>query len=79
MLFNGGNKGSANYIEIIKKDGKIKKISNVNGLILNKDDSFFVNLKQWHQIKNSNDEICKIIEIQFGERTSEEDIERIEN
>ena len=41
--------------------------------------TLFINLKQWHQIKNSNDEICKIIEIQFGERTSEEDIERIEN
>ena len=52
---------------------------NLKSIILNKDDSFFINLKQWHQIKNSNDEICKIIEIQFGERTSEEDIERIEN
>lgn len=33
-----GNEGSANYIEIIKKDGQTEKVSNVNGLILNVDD-----------------------------------------
>jgi len=34
----GGNEGSANYIEIIKKNGDIEKISNVNGLNLSVDD-----------------------------------------
>ena len=46
-------------------------------LTLNKNDSFLVNSTEWHQIKNDNNEICKIIEIQYGKRTSEEDIERI--
>ena len=34
----GGNEGSANFIEIIKENNSTEKISNVNGLILNKND-----------------------------------------
>ena len=32
--------------------------------------------KAWHQITNPFDEICRIIEIQYGSRVEEEDIER---
>lgn len=46
-------------------------------IMLNKFDHFMVNVGNWHQITNPNDEVCKIIEIQFGEQISENDIERL--
>ena len=48
----------------------------IEEIILNKHDSIHINLSDWHQITNPYDEICKIIEIQYGEQTIEEDIER---
>jgi len=45
-------------------------------IILKKHDSIQINLGDWHQITNPYDEVCKIIEIQYGEETIEEDIER---
>tara|TARA_Y100000992_G_C21214905_1_gene467369 strand:- start:235 stop:1002 length:768 start_codon:yes stop_codon:yes gene_type:complete len=48
----------------------------VEEIILNKHESIHINLGDWHQITNPYDEICKIIEIQYGEQTIEEDIER---
>lgn len=48
----------------------------IEEIILNKHDSIHINLGDWHQITNPYDEICKIIEIQYGEQTIEEDIER---
>lgn len=45
---------------------------------LKKFDHFFVKVQNWHQITNPFNEICKIIEIQFGEDTIEDDIERLE-
>ena len=44
---------------------------------LNREDIFFVKKKEWQQIVNPYDEICKIIEIQYGEKVDEEDIERL--
>ncbi len=44
--------------------------------ILKKDDVFHVKKKQWHQIINPFDKPCHIIEIQYGKKLSEEDIER---
>ena len=44
---------------------------------LKKGDQFFVPKEAWHQITNPYKKICKIIEIQFGEKTVEEDIERL--
>ena len=38
---------------------------------------FHVKQGEWHQLINPSDEICHIIEIQYGESTSEEDIERL--
>ena len=46
-------------------------------IVLNKFDQFFVKKRHWHQITNPFDEVCKIIEIQFGKETVEEDIERL--
>ena len=38
---------------------------------------FHVEKKAWHQIFNPYDEPCSIIEIQYGEKTNEDDIERL--
>lgn len=40
-------------------------------------DIFHVKKNQWHQIINKSNKVCKIIEIQYGEKTSEDDIERL--
>ena len=45
--------------------------------ILKKDDIFQVKKNEWHQIINPYEEICKIIEIQYGEKVEESDIERL--
>lgn len=43
---------------------------------LKKHDSFSVKKHEWHQITNPFNKECKIIEVQYGEKTSEDDIER---
>ena len=45
---------------------------------LKQHDVFKVSQEEWHQIYNPFKEECRIIEIQYGEETSEEDIERLE-
>ena len=50
--------------------------NNIREIILNKFDQLFIEVGSWHQITNPYDEVCKIIEIQFGEETAENDIER---
>ena len=41
-------------------------------------DHYLVPVGQWHQITNPFDEVCHLIEIQYGEECIEEDIERTE-
>lgn len=53
-----------------------KSPDTIEEIILNKHESIHINLGDWHQITNPYNEVCKIIEIQYGEETSEEDIER---
>lgn len=45
---------------------------------LKQNDVFRVAQKDWHQLFNPFGEDCRIIEIQYGEETSEDDIERLE-
>ena len=45
---------------------------------LNKFDHYLVPVGQWHQITNPFEEVCHIIEIQYGEECIEEDIKRTE-
>lgn len=45
---------------------------------LEKDEVFTVRIGEWHQIYNISEDPCHIIEIQYGEETNEEDIERLE-
>jgi len=46
--------------------------------VLKTDQSFTVRAKSWHQIVNKCKVPCHIIEIQYGEETNEDDIERLE-
>ena len=48
----------------------------IKEIALDKHNSLHVELGDWHQITNPFNEICKIIEIQYGKETIEEDIER---
>ena len=43
----------------------------------NLEDILFINKEAWHQIINPYEKPCHIIEIQYGEKTIEEDIERL--
>ncbi|MDA7702517.1 adenylyltransferase/cytidyltransferase family protein [Gammaproteobacteria bacterium] len=43
----------------------------------NLEEVLFIKKKAWHQIVNPHKEPCHIIEIQYGEKTIEEDIERL--
>ena len=45
---------------------------------LNKFDHYLVPLGEWHQITNPFEEVCHLIEIQYGEACIEDDIERTE-
>ena len=48
----------------------------IEEITLDKHNSLHVELGDWHQITNPFDETCKVIEIQYGKETVEEDIER---
>ena len=52
-------------------------VNKTNKLKLNKFDHYLVPLEQWHQIINPFKEPVRIIEIQYGESCTENDIERI--
>ena len=41
------------------------------------EETLFIKKEAWHQIINPHDTPCHIIEIQYGEKTIEEDIERL--
>ncbi len=49
----------------------------VKKIVLEKGDRFDVPVTSWHQITNPYLEECRIIEIQYGKNTSEDDIERL--
>ena len=55
----------------------MEKQKNVKEYSLERDDVFKVQKEEWHQIINSSDKVCKIIEIQYGEKVQESDIERL--
>ena len=50
---------------------------NFQSIELNKEQVFHVEKEAWHQITNPFDKPCHIIEIQYGEKTDEDDIERL--
>ena len=46
-------------------------------IILDEESYFHIPVGSWHQITNPYNEVCHLIEIQYGEKTIEEDIERL--
>ena len=50
---------------------------NFEEISLHAEETFHVQKEAWHQIFNPFDEPCHIIEIQYGEETNEDDIERL--
>ncbi len=58
-----------NYSKTSKEEQKEYKLI--------KDDIFQVKKNEWHQIINPHKEVCKIIEIQYGDKVEETDIERL--
>tara|TARA_A100001015_G_scaffold294769_1_gene372944 strand:+ start:1913 stop:2539 length:627 start_codon:yes stop_codon:yes gene_type:complete len=50
---------------------------NINETNLSTEDVFHIKRGEWHQLINPFEKPCHIIEIQYGELTSEEDIERL--
>lgn len=46
-------------------------------IVLLKDETLKIGVNDWHQITNPYEDECRIIEIQYGEETVEEDIERL--
>ena len=58
----------------ISKHNNPKEIQEIK---LEKYDHYIVPVEQWHQIKNPFKKPVHIIEIQYGDACSEEDIERI--
>lgn len=53
-----------------------KSPNEIEDITLDKHNSLHVELGDWHQITNPFNETCKIIEIQYGKETIEDDIER---
>lgn len=64
------SKGSCNVFFSNEKNSEIKKIT------LNKFDHHLVPIQHWHQISNPFKDPAHIIEIQYGDKCEEEDIER---
>jgi|TARA_B110000285_G_scaffold231451_1_gene300206 cytidyltransferase-like protein len=50
---------------------------NASDVELGTDDIFHVRQGDWHQLINPSEAACHVIEIQYGESTSEDDIERL--
>ena len=50
---------------------------NIKETELSAEGVFHVKQGEWHQLINPSNDVCHIIEIQYGESTSEEDIERL--
>lgn len=74
---------SRNEIWLVSKGSCIVSYSNTTpqnrqNIKLDKFDHYFVPVQMWHQITNPFDEPCHIIEIQYGEKCIEDDIERFE-
>ena len=57
-------------------EGKCKVDNDVSSVLLHRHETYKVSTGEWHQLSNPFDHPCRIIELQYGARCSEEDIER---
>ncbi len=69
IWFLSKGKCIVNYSESAADDAK--------EIELNIEDTLHIKKEAWHQIINPYDEPCHIIEIQYGNKTEEDDIERL--
>jgi len=53
-----------------------ERMRETHSIILTLHEQYSVPINTWHSIKNHTDEVCKIIEIQYGSACDETDIER---
>ena len=63
------------YVKHARDTDTPEQFSNI---LLETDDVIPIRAEEWHQIYNPFDTPCHIIEIQYGQETSEDDIERLE-
>ena len=63
--------------ECVVNSSNEKSPKEIEKLILKKYDHYLVPIGKWHQIVNPSEQQTNIIEIQYGDECTEEDIERI--
>lgn len=57
-------------------EGECKVEKEFGALLLRQHETIHIPVTQWHQLSNPTDKICRIVEIQYGDRCDEDDIER---
>jgi cytidyltransferase-like protein len=60
----------------VVEEGECKVEKEFAGLFLRTHETIHIAVGEWHQLSNPFDKPCRIVEIQYGERCEEEDIER---
>ena len=63
---------------VVKHGRDTNKPEEHNIINLKTDEDIHIKVGEWHQVVNKSTEPCHIIEIQYGEETTEDDIERLE-
>ena len=63
---------------VVKHGRDTNKPDEYDVVNLKTDEVIHIKVQDWHQIVNTSDEPCHIVEIQYGEETTEDDIERLE-
>jgi len=62
---------------VVKHGRDTDKSDEYDTINLKTDEVIHIRVGDWHQIVNKSAEPCHIVEIQYGEETNEEDIERL--
>ena len=62
---------------VVKHGRDTDKSEEYDTINLKTDEVIHIRVGDWHQIVNKSAEPCHIVEIQYGEETNEEDIERL--
>jgi cytidyltransferase-like protein len=57
-------------------EGECKVEKELGSLVLHCHETIYIPCGEWHQLSNPFDQPCKLVEIQYGTRCVEEDIER---
>ena len=63
---------------VVKHGRDTDKPDEYDTINLKTDEVIHIRVGDWHQIVNTQEEPCHIVEIQYGEETTEDDIERLE-